>query len=167
MHNYLSQVGESKTPGGKDGRAMIVVDCGYSFSHVVPYFDSQMINYGVKRFVVFFLTLPNRVNIGGKALTNYLKEIISYRHWNVMEETHLINGIKEKLCFVSLNYLHDLHACKSTNSFRREFVLPDYIHDFTGYVKPLSSPISHLNPPESTNKEQVHSFHSITIRYSS
>lgn len=49
MYNYLSQVGESKIPGGKDGRAMIVVDCGYSFSHVVPYFDSQVINYGVKR----------------------------------------------------------------------------------------------------------------------
>lgn len=81
-----------------------------------------------------------------------------------MEETHLINGIKEKLCFVSLNYLHDLHLCKSTNSFRREFVLPDYIHDFTGYVKPLSnSIISHVTPPESTtNKEQVLSFYSIT-----
>lgn len=27
-----------------------------------------------------------RVNVGGKLLTNYLKEVVSYRQWNMMDE---------------------------------------------------------------------------------
>ena len=27
-----------------------------------------------------------RLNVGGKLLTNYLKEVISYRQWNMMDE---------------------------------------------------------------------------------
>jgi hypothetical protein len=44
-----------------------------------------------------------RLNVGGKLLTNQLKQIVSYRSYNVMEETHLINDVKERLCYVSLD----------------------------------------------------------------
>ena len=33
------------------------------------------------------------LNVGGKLLTNYLKELISYRQWNMMEEYFLINEV--------------------------------------------------------------------------
>lgn len=42
-----------------------------------------------------------RVNIGGKVLTNYLKEIVSYRQWNMMDEFKLMDQVKEDLCYVS------------------------------------------------------------------
>lgn len=51
-------------------RAMagLVVDCGFSFTHVAPVFDGQVLLEGVRR-----------INLGGKALTNYLKELVSFR----------------------------------------------------------------------------------------
>ena len=46
------------------------------------------------------LLQARRVNIGGKLLTNYLKEIISYRQWNVMDEYMLINDVSLNLLFL-------------------------------------------------------------------
>ena len=46
----------------------LVVDCGFSFTHVVPVFDGVVLNPGVRR-----------IDLGGKALTNYLKELVSFR----------------------------------------------------------------------------------------
>ncbi len=46
----------------------VVVDAGFSFTHVVPIFDGRLL-----------LSAAKRINVGGKALTNYLKELVSYR----------------------------------------------------------------------------------------
>jgi actin-related protein 6 len=46
----------------------LVVDCGYSFTHLIPYVQGKKIT----EFV-------HRIEIGGKMLTNHLKDIISYR----------------------------------------------------------------------------------------
>jgi actin-related protein 6 len=62
MYLLLSQAGTG-----------VVVDAGFSFSHIVPFFNGQPL-----------LTAVKRVNIGGKALTNYLKELVSYRYPHVM-----------------------------------------------------------------------------------
>lgn len=48
--------------------ACMVVDVGYSFSHVTPYIKGKKRREGIKR-----------IDVGGKALTNHLKDIISYR----------------------------------------------------------------------------------------
>jgi actin-related protein len=45
-----------------------VVDAGFSFTHALPLFDGQVLLDGVRR-----------INLGGKALTNYFKELVSYR----------------------------------------------------------------------------------------
>ena len=36
-----------------------------------------------------------RVNIGGKLLTNYLKEVVSYRQWNMMDEFKIIDQVRK------------------------------------------------------------------------
>ena len=46
----------------------LVIDCGFSATHIVPIFDGNVLLSGVKR-----------INVGGKVLTNYLKELVSYR----------------------------------------------------------------------------------------
>jgi len=113
----------------------LIVDTGYSFSNIVPFFDNYKINYAIKR-----------VNIGGKALTNYLKEIVSYRHWNVMEESYLMNVIKEKLCYVSLDFSKEMELTNrkdSLNTIQCDYVLPDYVNIQEGYIKEKSAnPIS-------------------------
>lgn len=64
-------------------------------------FQNFTLNYAVKR-----------IDLGGKALTNYLKELVSFRAVNVMEETFIIDDVKEKLCFVSLNVPRDLQIAR-------------------------------------------------------
>lgn len=46
----------------------VVVDAGFSFTHAVPLCDGRVLWPAVRR-----------INLGGKALTNYLKELVSYR----------------------------------------------------------------------------------------
>lgn len=81
--------------------AALVIDAGYSFSHATPVFNGLPLTFAARR-----------VNMGGKALTNYLKEIVSYRQWNMMDETYLINHVKEKLCYVAEDYLAELQLAK-------------------------------------------------------
>ncbi len=45
-------------------------------------------------------------------LTNHLKETVSYRQWNMMEETHIMNEVKEACCFVSEDFSKDLETCR-------------------------------------------------------
>lgn len=111
----------SKYPAG------IVVDCGYSFTHIVPFWDFTKLTYAIKR-----------INVGGKLLTNHLKDIVSFRQWNMMDETYLTNHVKERLCYVSRDFMKDLSICKWTgkrNTIARSYVLPDNVFSTLGYVK--------------------------------
>ena len=56
-----------------------------------------------------------RINIGGKLLTNYLKEIVSYRQWNMMDEYLLMNQVKEDLSYISLDFINELKNAKIDN----------------------------------------------------
>ena len=76
----------------------------------------------------------NRLNIGGKFLTNYLKEVISYRHYNMMEETYLINKVKESCCFISQDFSADLDRIKYKKGGEIKYVLPDYSNNKDGYI---------------------------------
>ena len=79
-----------------------------------------------------------RVNLGGKALTNYLKEMVSYRQWNMMDEYVLMDDVKEKLCCAAGSAADELKRAKVrgvSNEVNREYVLPDGVHVLRGYVK--------------------------------
>ena len=58
--NPQSNIGKSQSA--------LIVDSGFSFSHILPIVDRKLLSESIKR-----------INIGGKLLTNYLREIISYR----------------------------------------------------------------------------------------
>ena len=79
----------------------LVVDSGYSFTHVIPFYKGKIILEGLLR-----------INLGGKHITNYLKEIISYRQLMVMDETFVVNQIKEEVCFVSTDFYGDMDIAK-------------------------------------------------------
>jgi actin-related protein 6 len=49
-----------------------------------------------------------RVCVGGKLMTNFMKEQISYRQFDMTEETWLVNLIREQLCYVSISFLPEL-----------------------------------------------------------
>lgn len=48
--------------------AALVVDAGFSSTTVAPFFDGRLLESSVRR-----------INLGGKLLTNYFKELVSYR----------------------------------------------------------------------------------------
>mmetsp|Transcript_39338 Transcript_39338/g.57876 ORF Transcript_39338/g.57876 Transcript_39338/m.57876 type:complete len:654 (-) Transcript_39338:40-2001(-) len=103
-----------------------VVDSGFSFTHVVPTVGAKAIENAIRR-----------VNIGGKLLTNHLKEIVSYRQWNMMDEFPIVNEAKERLCYLSTNFEQDLRNARyaSIRSFDREMILPDFVRTFHGVVQ--------------------------------
>jgi actin-related protein 6 len=52
--------------------AGVVVDAGFSATNVVPFFEGRPLLDSVRR-----------INLGGKALGNFLKELVTYR-WVVV-----------------------------------------------------------------------------------
>ncbi|KAL5100930.1 hypothetical protein RYX36_005257 [Vicia faba] len=135
----------SRSPTGLLSKAQcsLVVDCGFSFTHASPVFQNLTLNYAVKR-----------IDLGGKALTNYLKELISFRSVNVMDETFIIDHVKENLCFVSLDLPTHLNIATKTgnhNLFRSTYVLPDGVTHTKGFVKYPPQPNTYL--PEA--KDQI------------
>lgn len=53
-----------------------------------------------------------RIDVGGKLLTNHLKEMISYRQWNMMDQTYIMDDVKEKCCYVSADLKADMELSR-------------------------------------------------------
>ncbi|KAJ8974179.1 hypothetical protein NQ317_004856 [Molorchus minor] len=115
----------------------IIVDSGFSYTHVIPYINGNKYLNGIKR-----------LNVGGKILTNHLKDVISYRQYNVMEETYVINQVKEDTCYVADDIKQELKiAAKSgsANHILKNYVLPDFNNIRRGYIQ---------NPNNADQKEK-------------
>ncbi|KIM40974.1 hypothetical protein M413DRAFT_72674 [Hebeloma cylindrosporum] len=114
-------------PGLPPAECTIVVDSGFSFTHVVPMIDGKIVWNAVKR-----------LDVGGKLLTNQLKELISFRQWNMMDETYIMNDVKESCCFVSTNYMQDTETCRvdpKHNPIVQEYMLPDLSTNRKGRIR--------------------------------
>lgn len=74
-----------------------MIDSGFSHSTVTPLYKGRPVQQAIRR-----------LDVGGKLLTNFLKELLSIRHYNLMNEEHLVNEAKEKICFVSNAFNQDL-----------------------------------------------------------
>lgn len=115
---------------------------GFSFTHIVPFVKGKRVKKAIRR-----------IDIGGKVLTNHLKEIISYRQLNVMDESYVINQVKEDTCFVSQNFYADMDNARKRypeNKIVREYVLPDFTAIKRGYLRDLTSGKQHQTPDQQT-----------------
>lgn len=63
LHEHAATQGAPGTRPLPASLSAVVLDAGYSFTHSVPIFDGVVQHEGVRR-----------INLGGKALTNLLKE---------------------------------------------------------------------------------------------
>ncbi|KAJ7197930.1 actin-related protein Arp6 [Mycena pura] len=113
-------------PGLPAPECILIVDSGFSFTHVVPLIEGKVVWDAVKRF-----------DVGGKLLTNQFKELVSFRQWNMMDETHIMNHVKEVCCFVSQDFKNDLEICRGTpnNTIVQEYVLPDLTKSKAGKIR--------------------------------
>ncbi|KAL1867846.1 Actin-related protein 6 [Diaporthe australafricana] len=115
---------------------ILLIDSGYSFTTVTPVFQGRPLQSAIRR-----------LDVGGKFLTNYLTRLLSLRHYDMRNDTYIVNEIKEKACYVSLDFKGDLEKTwKGTRGERREpyvtgagiakdYVLPDFHTRSAGIVR--------------------------------
>eukprot|EP00512_Aurantiochytrium_limacinum_P013754 CAMPEP_0171567244 /NCGR_PEP_ID=MMETSP0961-20121227/1051_1 /TAXON_ID=87120 /ORGANISM="Aurantiochytrium limacinum, Strain ATCCMYA-1381" /LENGTH=418 /DNA_ID=CAMNT_0012121141 /DNA_START=1 /DNA_END=1258 /DNA_ORIENTATION=- len=94
-----------------------------------------------------------RLDVGGKLLTNYLRELVSYGQINLQDETNIVDKMKQDVCFVSLNIEADLKLLANLErqpslpvesraleaQYTRRYVLPDFQTTMEGYVLPSNT----------------------------
>ena len=104
----------------------IVVDSGYSFTHIVPLYNGRVVMEGILR-----------IDVGGKLLTNHLKEMVSYRQLHVLDETCVMNQAKEDTCYVALDFNTELIQArkKKSNPVLCEYILPNFSSRRRGCIK--------------------------------
>ncbi|XP_078367555.1 actin-related protein 2-like isoform X2 [Oculina patagonica] len=90
----------------------VVIDCGHGSSHISPVRDGFLVP-----------DLTRRFEIGGRDITNYLKELLLLRgHIVDFEKARLI---KEKLCYVGYNIEEEKKLASETTVLMEEYTLPD------------------------------------------
>ncbi|KAJ1572983.1 hypothetical protein NDA12_002044 [Ustilago hordei] len=71
-------------------QSLLVVDLGYSFCHAIPIINSQPHTASIRR-----------LELGGKMLTNLLKETLSFGQLDMMDESWLMSHIFARTSFVA------------------------------------------------------------------
>ena len=87
----------------------ISIDLGDGSTQFCPIFDGYEI-----------LDNAERINIGGKDITKYIKKLLSKRQYDFAYDKKIANDIKEKSCFIAYDYEEEY---KSVKPF--DYELPD------------------------------------------
>ncbi|EDO18206.1 hypothetical protein Kpol_543p36 [Vanderwaltozyma polyspora DSM 70294] len=104
----------------------LVIDSGFNCTWIIPIIKGVPYYKAVKK-----------MEMGGRFLNGLFKETISYRHYDVTDETILVNNIKEKCLFMSPTSYMD--SFKNKDRYSVDYVLPDFQTSFIGYVKDKKS----------------------------
>ena len=125
-HSMIREAAIAENPRLDNQNCHLVVDSGFSFTTIVPFFAGLPLKHAA-----------TRIDVGGKLLTNLLTENLSYKEINLKGEGTLVNQIKEQLSYVSADFNKEMELSLKDKGkwILKEFVLPDYKVIKRGYVR--------------------------------
>ncbi|XBW34542.1 hypothetical protein QEN19_000100 [Hanseniaspora menglaensis] len=94
----------------------VVVDSGDGVTHVVPVYESTVLNH-----------LTRRLDVAGRDVTRYLIDLLSRRGYafNRTADFETVRQIKEKHCYVSYDLDLDTRLARDTTTLVEDYELPD------------------------------------------